>query len=214
MNVTGQPRLAALCAVPVLSIVYALATAGIPTQIVPPPSPHAAKGVTYEDVTTASGVGRFRYLAGEPLKPYLPETTGAGVALIDFDNDGWLDIYFVNSLTHGARKGSGNPKPSALFHNNRDGTFTDVTAAAGLGTNRWGTGVCSGDYNNDGWEDLFVSNLGKSRLYLNNHGKFEDVAEKAGVQAAAAGRIQRQRHGGSRQRSQSCFSDRKTESAG
>jgi hypothetical protein len=138
--------------------------------------------VTYEDVTAASGVGRFRYLAGEPLKPFLPETTGSGVALIDFDNDGWLDIYFVNSLTHGALRGSETPKPSVLFRNNRDGTFADVTAAAGLENNRWGTGVCAGDYNNDGWEDLVVTNLGKSRLYLNRRGKFEDVAAKAGVQ--------------------------------
>jgi len=171
----------AVCTVPILSIVYALSTVEIPTRAIPPPSPHAAKGVTYEDVTAASGVGRFRHVAGETLKPFLPETTGSGVALIDFDNDGWLDIYFVNSLTHGTRRGSENAKPSALFRNNRNDTFTDVTAAAGLENNRWGTGVCAGDYNNDGWEDLFVANLGKSRLYLNHQGKFEDVSEKAGV---------------------------------
>lgn len=165
----------------VLSIFYALGTAEIPTRMIPPPSPHATKGVTYEDVTAASGVGRFRYVAGEALKPFLPETTGSGVALIDFDNDGWLDIYFVNSLTHEARRGSAPAKPSALFRNNRDGTFADVSAAAGLENNRWGTGVCAGDFNNDGWEDLFVANLGQSRLLLNRHGKFEDVSEKAGV---------------------------------
>lgn len=170
-----------LCVVTLLSIAIAF-TAAIPTQITPQPSPHAAKGVTYEDVTSASGVDRFRYSAGEALKPFLPETTGAGVAAIDFDNDGWLDLYFVNSLTHKARIGTESPKPSVLFRNNHDGTLTDATAAAGLANNRWGTGVCAGDFNNDGWQDLFVANLGKSRLYLNRKGKFEDVAEKAGVQ--------------------------------
>ena len=154
----------------------------VTTRAVPPPSPHAAKGVEYEDVTAASGIGRFRYLAGEPLKPYLPETTGSGVALLDYDNDGWLDIYLVNSLSHAARKGQAPPLPSALFRNNKDGTFTNVTAKAGVENNRWGTGVCAGDFNNDGWEDLYVANLGQARLYRNNRdGTFTDVAEKAGV---------------------------------
>jgi hypothetical protein len=155
----------------------------IPTRTVPPPSPDASNGVVYDDITSSSGVGSFRYQAGERLKPFLPETTGSGVALIDFDNDGWLDIYFVNSLTHAARRGVEKPSPSALFRNNHDGTFTDVTAKAGLKNNRWGTGVCAGDYDNDGWEDLFVANLGKSRLYHNNgNGTFTDVSQKAGVQ--------------------------------
>lgn len=158
-----------------------LASVRIPTVAVPPPSPDAAKGVTFEDVTAASGLAGFRHSAGEPLKPFLPETTGSGVALIDFDNDGWLDIYLVNSLTHAARRGVEKAKPSALFRNNRDGTFADVTAAASLGNDRWGTGVCAGDWDNDGWTDLFVANLGKSRLYRNRSGKFEDVADKAGV---------------------------------
>ncbi len=162
---------------------YALHSDEIPTRTVPPPSPYATKGVAYEDITSASGVGGFRYRAGEPLKPFLPETTGSGVALIDFDNDGWPDIYFVNSLTHSARRGLEKPSPSALFRNNHDGTFTNVTAKAGLENNRWGTGVCAGDYDNDGWPDLYVVNLGKSRLYRNNgNGTFTDVSEKAGVQ--------------------------------
>jgi enediyne biosynthesis protein E4 len=154
----------------------------VPTRIAPAPAAEAAKGVTYEDITAAAGLAGFRHLAGEPLKPYLPETTGSGVALIDYDNDGWIDIYFVNSLTHRARLGKEKPRPSALFRNNRDGTFTDVTAAAGLANNRWGTGVCAGDFDNDGWPDLYVVNLGRSRLYRNNgDGTFTDIAERAGV---------------------------------
>lgn len=162
---------------------YALHSEEIPTRAVPPPSSHATKGVAYEDITSASGVNSFRYSAGEPLKPFLPETTGSGVALIDFDNDDWPDIYFVNSLTHRARRGVDKAEPSALFRNNHDGTFTNVTARAGLENSRWGTGVCAGDYDNDGWPDLYVVNLGKSRLYRNNrNGTFTDVSQKAGVQ--------------------------------
>src|SRR5882724_4817243 len=173
----------AVFAAGILSLFCILHSQEIPTHAVPPPSPNAAKGVVYEDITSTSGVGSFRYRAGESLKPFLPETTGSGVALIDFDNDGWLDIYFVNSVTHAARRGLEKPEPSALFRNNRDGTFTNVTAKAGLENNRWGTGVCAGDYDNDGWEDLFVVNLGKSRLYHNNgNGTFTDVSQKAGVQ--------------------------------
>src|SRR4051812_2658305 len=114
---------------------YALPSEEIPTRAVPPPSPHATKGVAYEDITAASGISSFRYRAGEPLKPFLPETTGSGVALIDFDNDGWPDIYFVNSLTHRARRGLEKAEPSALFRNNHDGTFTNVTVKAGLENN-------------------------------------------------------------------------------
>src|SRR5206468_10226820 len=114
--------------------------------------------------------------------PYLPETTGSGVALFDYDNDGWLDIYLVNTLSRDARKGQAAAEPAALFRNNRDGTFTDVTLKAGLGNKRWGSGVCVGDFNNDGWEDLYVTNLGKNRLYRNNRdGTFTEVAEEAGV---------------------------------
>ena len=153
----------------------------VPREI-PPPSPHAAKGVKYEDVTTAAGLGRFRHVAGEPLKPYLPETTGSGLALVDYNNDGWVDVYFVNSLSHAARRGDIQPLPSALFRNNKDGTFTNVTAEAGVENNRWGTGVCVGDFDNDGWDDLSVVNLGKPRLYRNSgDGTFTDVAKEAGV---------------------------------
>jgi hypothetical protein len=161
---------------------YSAPGADVSTRAVPPPSPHATKGVTYEDLTTAAGLGRFRHEAGDPRKPYLPETIGSGVALFDYDNDGWVDIYLVNALSQAARRGEAAPRGSALFRNNHDGTFTDVTVRAGLANNRWGTGVCVGDFDNDGREDVFVANLGPSRLYHNNGDRtFTDVSAKAGI---------------------------------
>ena len=149
----------------------------------PAPSRYATKGVIYEDVTQVSGLGSFRHTGGSPIKPYLPDFNGSGVALLDYDNDGWLDIYLVNAQSHASRTGQVPPLRAALFHNNHDGTFTDVTERAGVENLRWGTGVCAGDFDNDGWEDLFVSNLGKSRLYRNNgNGAFTDIAAEAGVQ--------------------------------
>ena len=104
-------------------------------------------------------------------------------ALIDYDNDGWLDIYLVTGSTYEAVKGKAEPPHAALFHNNHDGTFTNVTEKAGVTNGRWGFGVAVGDFDNDGWPDLFVSNFGPNRLYRNNHdGTFTDVAQKAGVQ--------------------------------
>ncbi len=155
----------------------------VPTLAVPSPSANAAKGVAFKDITDASALGTFRHRAGSPEKPYLPETIGSGVALFDYDNDGWLDVYFLNALSDQARKGKVPPNSAALFHNNQDGTFTDVTARAGVANQRWGAGVCAGDINNDGWEDLYVANFGKSRLYVNSgDGTFTDAAERAGVQ--------------------------------
>jgi hypothetical protein len=104
-----------------------------------------------------------------------------GVALFDYDNDGYLDIYFVNSLTVDLVKSNQKTK-SALYHNNGNGTFTDVTDKAGLGDVGWGMGVAAGDYNNDGFEDLFVTCLGQNHLFRNNgNGTFTDVTQKAGV---------------------------------
>ena len=119
---------------------------------------------------------------GTRQKKYILETDGSGVGLIDYDNDGWLDIYLVNGSTYDALSGKTTPPHAALFHNNHDGTFTDVAAKAGVTNDRWGFGVAIGDYDNDGWPDIFVCNFGKNRLYHNNHdGTFTDVAEKAGV---------------------------------
>jgi hypothetical protein len=119
---------------------------------------------------------------GTLQKKYILETDGSGVGLIDYDNDGWLDIYLVNGSTYDAMSGKKTPPHAALFHNNHDGTFTDVAAKAGVTNDRWGFGVAIGDYDNDGWPDIFVCNFGKNRLFHNNHdGTFTDVAEKAGV---------------------------------
>ena len=121
-------------------------------------------------------------VSGSPAnKRFLLEEMGCGVALFDFDNDGWLDIFLVNGSSFAA--GAGAPKPTSyLFRNNRDGTFTDVTAKAGLTYSGWGQGCCVGDYDNDGFDDLFVSYWGRNVLYHNNgDGTFTDVSEKAGV---------------------------------
>jgi enediyne biosynthesis protein E4 len=138
--------------------------------------------VIFEDDTKAAGLSKWRHVMGTPEKKYILETDGSGVGLIDYDNDGWLDIYLVNGSTYDALSGKTTPPHAALFHNNHDGTFTDVAARAGVTNDRWGFGVAIGDFDNDGWPDIFVANFGNNRLYRNNHdGTFTDVAGRAGV---------------------------------
>jgi hypothetical protein len=138
--------------------------------------------IVFRDIAKAAGLTSWHHTAGTPQKSYILETVGSGVALFDYDNDGWLDIYLVNGSTYDALQGKASAPRAALFHNNHDGTFTDVTDKAGVANERWGIGVAVGDYDNDGWPDLYVTNYGKNRLYHNNHdGTFTDVAEKAGV---------------------------------
>jgi hypothetical protein len=138
--------------------------------------------IIFEDISEKAGLTKWTHKMGTPAKDYIIETKGSGVGLIDYDNDGWLDIYIVNGSTVDALSGKETPPHAALFHNNHDGTFTDVAAKAGVTNDRWGFGVAIADYDNDGWPDIFVSNFGKNRLYHNNHdGTFTDVAEKAGV---------------------------------
>jgi enediyne biosynthesis protein E4 len=138
--------------------------------------------VIFEDDSEKAGLTHWTHKMGSPKKEYIVETKGSGVGLIDYDNDGWLDIYVVNGSTFDALDGKETPPHAALFHNNHDGTFTDVAAKAGVTNDRWGFGVAIADYDNDGWPDIFVSNWGKNRLYHNNHdGTFTDVADKAGV---------------------------------
>ena len=138
--------------------------------------------VVFQDVSRQAGLTTWRYAGGTAAKEYIVESLGGGVALLDYDNDGWLDIYLVNGMTYDAMSGKAEPPHAALFHNNHDGTFTNVAAKAGVTNDRWGVGVAVGDYDNDGWPDLYVSNVGRNRLYHNNHdGTFTDVAEKAGV---------------------------------
>lgn len=136
----------------------------------------------FDDDTVKSGLGVFELKTASGKQRYILETTTGGVALFDYDNDGWLDVYLVNGSTLGALAGKEAAPKAALFRNRHDGTFDDVTAKAGVANERFGMGVAAGDFDGDGWTDLYVTNYGKSRLYRNKgDGTFEDVAEKAGV---------------------------------
>jgi len=147
------------------------------------PSRAGAQGAeadaTFQEATAKAGV-RFAHNNGAFGKKYLPETVGPGVAFIDYDNDGWPDIFLVNGADwpgHLAKHTT--PK---LYHNNHDGTFTDVTHKAGLDVEMYGIGVTVGDYDNDGYDDLFITAYGQSRLFHNNgNGTFTDVTQKAGL---------------------------------
>lgn len=165
-----------------IAVVASTQIRSVPVTARPPaPSEYAARGVTFTDVTKPAGLSGFRFVAGE-AKDYLVETSGAGVGFLDYNRDGWLDIYLVNGGTMDVLRGKMKAPRAALFRNNKDGTFTDVTDKAGIANERWGQGICIGDYDNDGWEDVYVTNVGKNRLYRNNRdGTFTDVAGKAGV---------------------------------
>lgn len=154
-----------------------------PTAKYPPPPKFADLGISFVDVAKQAGLNAKTIFGGEHKNKYLLETTGCGVAFYDYDNDGWLDIFLVNGWRlEGFPQGS---EPHChLFKNNRDGTFTDVTDKAGLAHSGWGQGVCIGDYDNDGYEDLFITYFGKNALYHNNgNGTFTDVTDKVGVGA-------------------------------
>lgn len=137
--------------------------------------------IAFTNVAKSAGLTHKTIYGDEQKNKYLLETTGCGVAWFDFDNDGWLDLFFVNgSRFSGIVKGQ---EPiTKLYKNNRNGTFTDVTAKSGLAKSGWGQAVCVGDYDNDGWDDLFVSYFGKNTLFKNNgNGTFTDTTDKAGV---------------------------------
>jgi hypothetical protein len=150
--------------------------AGPPSSILNTPL-----GVRFIDVAAISGLNAKTIYGGENKNKYLLETTGCGVAFYDYDQDGWLDIFLVNGwrledFPHG------DGPTCHLFKNNRDGTFTDVTAHAGLARCGWGQGCCVGDYNNDGYDDLFVTYYGQNSLFHNNgDGTFTDVTAKTGL---------------------------------
>jgi len=135
--------------------------------------------IQFRDVTQQAGI-RFVHNNGAFGKKFLPETMGPGVAFIDYDNDGWPDVFLVNGMDWpGHVQKHSTPK---LYHNNRDGTFTDVTHKAGLDIEMFGMGVAVGDYDNDGYDDLFLTAYGQSHLFHNNgNGTFTDVTQKAGL---------------------------------
>jgi enediyne biosynthesis protein E4 len=138
--------------------------------------------VIFEDVTERSGIGAFQHRSGTPDKPLLLDSVSGGVALIDYDGDGLLDVYLLNGSNVKNLRQKAKGAPSALFRNNGDFTFTDVTEKAGLANERWAFGVAGADYDNDGDTDLYVTNWEKNRLYRNNgDGTFTDVAEAMGV---------------------------------
>ena len=137
----------------------------------------------FEELPPSSTGITWTHVNGRSSEYYLPETTGAGCAFLDYDNDGWMDIYLVNS----GKCDFFSPDPplrNALYKNNRDGTFTDVTEKAGVAAGGYGMGVAVGDYNGDGLADMYVTQYGRSILYRNNgDGTFTDVTEKAGLAA-------------------------------
>ena len=142
-------------------------------------APQTASSIQFRDITQQAGI-RFVHNTGAFGKKYLPETMGPGVAFLDYDNDGWPDIFLVNGMDWpGHVRQHSTPR---LYHNNHDGTFTDVTRKAGFAVEMYGIGVAVGDFDNDGYDDLFVTALGQSRLFRNNgNGTFTDVTQKAGL---------------------------------
>ena len=161
-----------------------------PAATSPSPSPDAAPHldsrtvrpsgpIQFVDVTAQAGI-HFKHNTGAFGKKYLPETIGSGVCFIDYDNDGWQDIFLVNSMDWPEHKNS--KSYPALYHNNHDGTFTDVTRQAGLAIETYGLGCAVGDYDNDGFDDLYLTTVGSNHLFHNlGNGKFADVTAKAGV---------------------------------
>ena len=143
------------------------------------PRPSPAGGIQFADGTAHAGIA-FRHNSGAFGKKYLPETMGSGLALFDFDNDGWLDVFFANETAWPGQPGP--PTSSALYRNDRDGTFTDVTKAAGLAVPMFAIGAAAADYDNDGWKDLYVTAIGGNHLFRNlGNGTFADVTAKTGT---------------------------------
>jgi hypothetical protein len=138
--------------------------------------------VTFIDVAEQAGLVVPNVWGGVKEKKYIIETKGSGIAFFDYDHDGWLDIYLTNGVRLGETYEPGKAPTSHLYQNNRDGTFTDVTERSGLARTGWQTGVCVGDYDNDGWDDLFCSFWGHNILFHNNgDGTFTDVTHRAGL---------------------------------
>ena len=175
------PLLALLLLLPPAHGALGVAARQVPVAPAAPASKRQA--VVFSEVAAkASGITWAHNNAHSPER-WLPETVGAGVAVFDYDGDGWMDVYFVNS---GPSDFYAPPAPlkNALYRNNRDGTFTDVTDRAGVAGGTFGMGAAAADYDGDGRQDLYVSSYGRNILYRNNgDGTFADVTTKAGVAA-------------------------------
>jgi len=155
------------------------AVAPSPSPSASPTPPRPSGPIEFTDVTAQAGI-HFKHDSGAFGKKYLPETIGAGCAFIDYDNDGWQDILLVNSMNWPEQKGA--KSFLALYHNNKDGTFTNVTGQAGLAVEMYGIGVAVGDYDNDGNDDIYITCVGPNHLFRNlGGGKFADVTARAGV---------------------------------
>jgi len=163
-----------------LAVLCVIALASLLVEKTAISAPPESSSIQFRDITQRAGI-HFVHNNGAFGKKYLPETMGPGVAFIDYDNEGWPDIFLVNGMDWpGHEQRQSTPK---LYHNNHDGTFTDVTRKAGLDVEMYGLGVAVGDYDNDGYDDLFVTAYGQNRLFHNNgNGTFTDVTQKAGLQ--------------------------------
>ncbi len=163
----------------VFAALLATATPSILTAVPGSDSPPPPQRIHFTDITQAAGI-HFVHNNGAFGKKFLPETMGPGAAFIDYDNDGWQDIFIVNGTAWPGHPG--RVSTPVLYHNNHDGTFTDVTKKAGLAIPMYGMGVAVGDYNNDGYDDLFVTAYGQNHLFRNNgNGTFTDVTKQAGL---------------------------------
>jgi hypothetical protein len=144
-----------------------------------------APNFSFSEVARSAGLDQLTVYGGARTNRYLLETTGCGVAVLDIDGDGWLDVFLVNGTTLEGVAAQKKAPICHLYRNRRDGTFEDVTARAGVGQSGWGQGACAADYDNDGHDDLFVTSWGQNRLYRNRgEGTFEDVTARAGLTSA------------------------------